>query len=85
MNKFEKKAFSRDDINNVILSLLAFEDAEMQAAYELWAGEDGRIDADDVFMHLHHGLPPILPDAVFQKGAVGAVIIHGCQAVVYLG
>jgi len=47
MNMFEKKAFSRDDINNVILSLLAQDDSEMAAAYDLWAGEDGRIDASE--------------------------------------
>merc|ERR1719197_2403196 len=47
MNKYDKKAFSRDDINNVIISLLAFTDDEMRAAYELWAGEDGRIDSSE--------------------------------------
>jgi Ca2+-binding EF-hand superfamily protein len=47
MNKFESKTFTRDDINNVLMSLLAFEDAEMVPAYDLWAGEDGRIDASE--------------------------------------
>merc|ERR1711939_772937 len=47
MNRYEAKAFTRDDINNVILSLIAFDDTEMDAAFQLWAGEDGRIDADE--------------------------------------
>jgi len=47
MKGFDKKEFTRDDINNVLLSLLAFEDKEMVPAYELWAGEDGRIDASE--------------------------------------
>jgi len=47
MNKYEKKSFSRDDVNNVVISLLAFNDEEMGPAYDLWAGEDGRIDASE--------------------------------------
>lgn len=47
MNKYDKASFTRDDINAVLMSLLAFEDSEMVPAYELWAGEDGRIDASE--------------------------------------
>jgi len=45
MNRYDAKSFSRADINSVIKSLVAFEDAEMDEAFDLWAGEDGRIDA----------------------------------------
>lgn len=47
MNRYEKRSFTREDVNNVMQSLLAFEDADMIPAYDLWAGEDGRIDASE--------------------------------------
>ena len=56
MNKYEKKSFSRDDVNNVVISLLAFNDEEMGPAYDLWAGEDGRIDASE-FMEASNSSP----------------------------
>jgi len=47
MKKYEKRTFNRDEINAVLMSLVSFSDEEMVAAYELWAGEDGRIDASE--------------------------------------
>jgi len=45
--KLDRNKFSREDINNVLLSLLAVEDKEVIAAFKLWAGEDGVIDANE--------------------------------------
>jgi len=44
MNEYAKKSFTQEDINNVIMSMVADSDAEMDAAFALWAGEDGKID-----------------------------------------
>jgi Ca2+-binding EF-hand superfamily protein len=48
MNKWEKRPFTRDEVNDVLKSLLAWDESEMVPAYELWAGEDGRIDAEEL-------------------------------------
>jgi len=41
------KTFTNGDINDVISSLLASSNRDMARAYELWAGEDGKIDAEE--------------------------------------
>ena len=46
--------------------------------------EDGRVDAHDVLVELHHGLPPVAADVGLQLGAVRAVVVRGAQAVVDL-
>jgi len=48
MNAFEKRKFDRKQINDVLMSLLAYDDKEMIPAFQLWAGEDGRIDAGEL-------------------------------------
>lgn len=47
MRAYPKKQFSRKDVNDVILSLVANNEGEMTAAFKLWAGEDGLIDAGE--------------------------------------
>jgi len=70
MNAYAKKAFSRKDINDVILSLVAFNEGEMAAAFALWAGEDGKIDAGE-FMEvvplLGEDCKPDEIDAMFKE------------------
>jgi len=39
--------------------------------------EDGGIDADDVLVHLHHGLPPVFADVLLQFHAVLAIVVNG--------
>ena len=40
------------------------------------------VDADNVLVQVHHGLPPILFDVVFQFTTVLPIVIHGTQSVV---
>jgi hypothetical protein len=47
--------------------------------------EDGGINARDVFMELHHGLPPIFADVVLEQRAVLPVIVHGTEPVINFG
>jgi len=50
MKKYDRIEFSKDDINNVLMSLVAFDNDEMIPAFNLWAGEDGVIDATELKM-----------------------------------
>ena len=43
--------------------------------------EDGGVDADNVVVEQHHGVPPIFLDVVFQFYTVGSVVVHGCQSI----
>ena len=46
--------------------------------------EDGCINAYDIFVHLHHGLPPVFLDIILQQTAIRTVIIDGTQSVIDL-
>ena len=35
-----------------------------------WMHEDGCINAYDIFVHLHHGLPPVFLDIILQQTAI---------------
>ncbi len=45
--------------------------------------EDGGVDAHDVFVQLHHRIPPVAFDVILQFHAVLSVIVNGSQTVVY--
>ena len=47
MKKYEKIKFTSADINNVIKSLTAEHPSEMEQAFELWAGEDLKVDTSE--------------------------------------
>ena len=44
--------------------------------------QNSRIEAHNVFMHLHHGLPPVFLDIVFQQCAVWTVIVNSTQSII---
>ena len=46
--------------------------------------EDGAVDAHDVLVEQHHGLPPILLDIVLQFNTILTVVIDGAESVVDL-
>ena len=44
--------------------------------------EDGAVEAHDVLVHLHHGLPPGLFDVVFQFDAELTVVVDSGEAII---
>lgn len=46
--------------------------------------KDGCIYANDIFVELHHGLPPVFAYVFFEFGTHLAVVVHRREAVVYL-
>ncbi len=46
--------------------------------------KNGRVDAHHVLVKLGHSPPPELLEVVFQFHAVGAVVVHGLQAIAAL-
>jgi len=42
----------------------------------------GRVEPHDVFVQLHHGLPPKVLDVLFQLYTVWAIVVHGTQTVI---
>ena len=44
--------------------------------------EDGCVDAHDILVQQHHGLPPVLFDIILQFHAVLPIVVHCAQSVV---